>query len=310
LKEAAEEVGLNLPQYGFRPVLGGKLDDFLSGKAEMGTVLSLSLLMAENDAEHPMRRIAAKYQDFVTRIFDIKKKRDDKGHGKGKAQKNEIELPEETFMREIVTALLPVIRFSDTPVAEADRDTVADSMLDARTSIQAEFGFGLFNRLGADLQNRLIYAERFWLSCKEVDDALILVCDIYAALQKMFRQKLFGVLPPDVEDSKFPVTAQKNASQSGLGKLPKCLRTVKPSAIRKTLQGDDQTLGACLLAFLLVSDADALRSIAGVQSSFISDVADIIIHRGHGNEPLPLPKDDIGKLRKSTYSTIKTLLET
>jgi hypothetical protein len=48
---------------------------------------------------------------------------------------------------------------------------------------------------------------------------------------------------------------------------------------------------------------------AAIQPSFLSDVSNIIVRRGHGNEPLPLSKNDIEKLRKSTYSTIKTLLE-
>jgi len=309
LKKAAEIVGLIVPQYGFRPVSGGKLDDFLSGKSEMGTVLSIALLMAENDAAHPLCHLTAKYHDFIIRIFEIKKKRDEQGHGKGKAQKNEIELPEEAFMRDIVTALLPDIRFSDTPVAEADKDDVADSLLDARTSIQGEFGFGLFNRLGSDLQDRVIYAERFWLSCKDNDDALTFTCDIYASLQRAFRQILAGVLPPDVKDSEFPMTAQKNASQVGLGLLPACLRTVKPIAIRKTLQGDDKSLGACVIAFLITANADALRAFADCQPSFFADIEDILQKRGHGNQPLPLPKDGIAKLRKQAFSIIRALSE-
>jgi len=38
-------------------------------------------------------------------------------------------------------------------------------------------------------------------------------------------------------------------------------------------------------------------------------MANLIIRRGHGNEPLPLPKAKIAKLRKAAFSTIKTLLE-
>jgi hypothetical protein len=125
----------------------------------------------------------------------------------------------------------------------------------------------------------------------------------------LFHKKINGVLPPDIRSSEFLDAAQKIATLSELGQLPERLCTVKLDAIRNTLQGKDETLGACVLAFLLVSDPDTLRSIAGVQPSFISDVADIIIRRGHGNEPLSLHKGDIGKLRKSAYSTIKTLLE-
>ena len=309
LAAAAGKIGLNPPKYGFRPVWGGKLDDFLSGKAEMGTVLSVALFMAGSDDSHPLHRVAARYNDFIIRILDIKQKRDAQGHGQGKLQRAEIELPEEAFMREIVTVLLPTIRFSDSPVAEVDKDDVADALLDARTSIQNEFGFGLFNQLGTNLQDRLIHAERFWLSCKEGDDALAFACDLYAALQSAFRRFLSGELPPDIKDSEFLIEAQENASQHGLGQLPECLRAVKQSAIRQTLQGNDQTLGACAITFLLVSSADTLRLVADIQPSFLSDVENIDNRRGHGNQPLPLPKADISGLRKSALSTIKTLQE-
>ncbi len=117
-------------------------------------------------------------------------------------------------------------------------------------------------------------------------------------------------LPLDADDAQLIKLAGMRATAASLcNELPESLRTVKVSAVRETLQGTGQSLGACVLAFLLISDDDTLCSISDSQPSFISDVADIIIRRGHGNEPLPLSKGDIGRLRKSTYSTIKTLLE-
>jgi hypothetical protein len=68
-------------------------------------------------------------------------------------------------------------------------------------------------------------------------------------------------------------------------------------------------LGACVIALLLVSGEDALAAIHDRQPSFIGDMANLIILRGHGNEPLPLPKANITKLRKAALSTIKTLLD-
>lgn len=119
-----------------------------------------------------------------------------------------------------------------------------------------------------------------------------------------------GKLPPDANDAQLINLAAMRATSARLcNELPKSLRTVKVSAVRDTLQGNGQSLGACVLAFLLMSDDDTLRSISDYQPSFISDVTGIISRREHGNEPLPLPKDDIGRLRTSTYSTIKTLLE-
>ena len=309
LQRAAEELSLEWPTGGLFPVREGKLEDFLAGKAEMGTVLSLSLLMAAGDRCHPLRRIASAHQDFVVRLLKIKKDRDESGHGTGRVRSNDVELPDEAFMREVVTALLPTVRFSDAPASGINTELVVDTLMNARTSIQSEFGFALFNRLGFNLQDRLIVAEQFWLSCSDGDDALVFTCDLYAALQSAFRRSLTGVLPPDIGDSEYVETAKKIAEACALGDLPECLLTVKRAAIRETLLGNDQTLQSCLVAFLLVSPAEALNAIAQTHPSFIADVAHVIELRGHGNEPLPLSKDDIRSLRKSAYTTITTLLE-
>jgi hypothetical protein len=309
LGNAAQSVGLEPPELGFKPVPVGKFLDFQNGQAELRTVLAIAILQAENDESHSLRRIASLHRDLIKRLLGIKKNRDEKGHGKGGADSPDTELPADPFMREIVHALLPDISFADTPVEGMGKDAHADSLLDAGASIQSEFGFKTFNRLGANLQDRLIQAERFWLTSKEGEDAIVFACDLYAALQASFRHRLSSKLPPDIMDSEFITEAQKKAQENRLGELPECLSTVKPSAIRHTLQGNDQTLGACVVAFLLMSDDDTLRPIADSQPTFIVDLANVIDTRGHGNEPLPLPKEDIKKLRKAAFSTIKTLQE-
>jgi hypothetical protein len=310
LQRAAEELSLEWPTGGLFPVREGKLEDFLAGKAELGTVLSLALLMAAGDATHPLRRIAAAYPDFILRLLKIKKNRDEWGHGTGMARSKDLEHPDEPFIREVVATLLPSVRFSDTPAPQVDRDSISDSLLDARMGIQSEFGFALFNRLGTNLQDRLIVAEQFWLSCSDGDNALAFTCDLYAALQNAFRRCLAGVVPPDVVESEYIARAKENAMACALGGLPVCMLTVKRTAIRETLQGNDQSLQSCAIAFLLVSDPDTLRAIAQSQRSFLNDVALVIDRRGHGNEPLPLSKDCIRELRQSAYTTIKTLIET
>ena len=311
LADAAKDVGLTPPPSGFRPIRKGKLLDFQNEKAELETLLSIVILQAQSNESHPLCSIASKYPELINRLFVIKKNRNEKAHGKGRADVQDRELSDAPFMRELVHALLPDIVFSEMPTVELDRDSFADSLLDARTSIQSEFTFKTFNHLGANLQERLIHAERFFLSCKDGDDALAFVLDIYAALQSVFEMSLAGKLPPDADDAQLIKLAGMRAIAASLcNELPESLRTVKVSAVRETLQGNGQSLGACVLAFLLTSDDDTLCSISDSQPSFISDVAGIIIRRGHGNEPLLLPKDDISRLRKSTYSTIKTLLET
>jgi hypothetical protein len=310
LEDAARKIGLTPPKYGFKPIRKGKLLDFRNEKAELGTVLAIAILQAESDESHPLRRLASTHRDPIDRLLDIKKKRDEKAHGKGGADAQKLELPDDPFMREVVHTLLPDIAFSDTPAPETNEDAFADSLLDARASIQSEFTFKVFNCLGANVQNRLIHAESFWLSCENGDDALEFVSDLYAALQSEFDKRLSGRLPPDIEDSELIHAVEKKAAETGLRKeLPECLRTVKPLAIRQTLQGAGQTLGSCAIAFLLVSDDNSLHAIADLQPSFVNDIANVIIKRSHGNQPLPLQKTDMTELRKASYSTIKTLIE-
>lgn len=309
LGNAAQNVGLVSPRHGFKSIPKGKLLDFQNGKAEFGTVLAITIVQAEGDESHPLRQLASMYPDLISRFLSIKKKRDEKGHGKGRADAPDDELSDDPFLREVVHTLLPDIVFSDTPATRPNKDVRADSLLEARTSVQSEFRFMVLHRLGANLQDRLVQAERFWLSCKVNDDARHFVCDLYAALQANFRRWLSGKLPPNIMDSDLITSAQRKARESGFGDLPECLHTVRPLAIRETLQGNDPTLGACVVAFLLMSDDDTLHSIAHTQPSFIDDITKIIAKRGHGNEPLRLPKTEVAELRKAAYNTIKVLIE-
>lgn len=312
LESAALSIGLEAHAHNFRPIREGKLLDFQNGKAELDTVLAINILQAQVDESHPLRRIALSHPNIISRLLGIKKMRDEKSHGKGNAGQTETELSEDPLMREIVHYLLPDIIFAkQASVVEADKDARADDLLDARTSIQNEFSFRVFNRLGTNLQNRLIHAERFWHSCKDdSNDARSFADDLYAAVQSTFEKRLDGKLPPHLSDSEFVSAAGKKASAAGLSEaLPNCLSKVKTLAIRQTLQGSGQTLGACTMAFLLMSEGDTLLSIAAMQPSFVEDIANVITTRGHGNEPLPLPKADVKILRKASYTTIKTLME-
>ncbi len=308
LENAATKSGFTRPiTHRFHPIPLGRVKGFLDGKADMVVVLGIALLMAENDATHPLRYLVDKHPDFIDKIFSLKQKRDKQAHGEGKKIKEK--LNEEGFMCDIVSTLLPSIKLSPTDTAEVKREIVEDYRFDARTNIQIEFGFRLFNRLGEDLQSRLIAAESFWLSCDEENDGMIFVRDLYAILQSVFQQRLSRTSPRTIEDSELIKLAQQNAAQSGLEELPKSLREVEPFAIRKTLQGEGYSLGSCVIALLLLLETEALQAIAESQPSFLYDLAAVIEQRGHGNEQLPLSKKDIKKTRKFAYLTIKALLE-
>lgn len=310
LDQAASEVGLLPPGAGFRPVREGKLRDFQEGKAELETLLALSILRAQDDGSHPLRRLAARDPALISHLLEIKKARDEKGHGKGSADAPESELLAEPLARAIIEIMLPEVTFTREPTASSNPDAYADVLLDARASIQDEFGFGAFNRLGTNVKERLVHAERGFLSWREGDDALALVRDLYAAVQSVLELSLNRWLPPDRADEELIEAAQERATEFGLCHLlPKSLNTVRASVVRKTLQGSGQSLGACMIALLLMADEQTLKSIAATRPTFVDDVATLIARRGHGNEPLPLASTEVTKLRKASYKIIKALIE-
>jgi hypothetical protein len=308
LSGVAEGLGFEVPRYGFRPVPDGKLDDYLNQKPEMETVLGIALLQAEADYGHPLRRIASARPDFIGRIRTLASDRGDRAHGKHVTVANGAQLESDPFMREIISALLPVIQF-DSNAKSTDAGSQADLLLDARTRLQDAFGYHSFNKLGLSAQASLLTAEQFWLVCRDGDDARAFISNLYSALQGVLREFLSRTVPVGVREGEYKEQAGVKADLAGLGQLPGELASVSPRRIREALQGNDLSVGASVIALLLTASQEVLKEIANSQPDFLAAIVDILAKRGHANQPAPMQKADAGKLRKSAISTVRTLLE-
>lgn len=303
----AETVGLSTPQHGFRTVPPGRLDDFLDGKAEMSTLVAVLLVQAANDPQHPLRLVAKKVPDFLLQIDEIKTIRDGRAHGEGVVANAESRF--DPMLRECVTLLLPDVRFSDTPAARRSGSSLDESLLEARTALLGVLGYKLINALGVSASDHLLDAEQHWLSHQDGDDALPLVTALTASLQAVMRELLAGATSLGLAEREYLVTASKAAADAGLGQLPDSLRTVRPARIREAMQGNGSTLGACVVAYLLVSGADRLSMLADTQPSLLRDIDTVLRRRGHGNDAIPLSRPEAKQLRAATLKSIRTLLE-
>lgn len=308
LSGIAEGLGFNVPWDGFRPLLPGKFRDYLDQKPEMGTVLGIALLQAEADREHPLHKIASADPDFIGRIRSLARERGNRVHGKGATIANGTPLESDQFMRESISTLLPVIQF-DPNAQSVGADSRADLLLDARTGLQGAFGYQAFNKLGLSVQASLLTAEQLWLGFQNGDDALAFISNLYSALQGVLREFLSGAAPTGVSEGEYVKQAGARAELAGLGELPRGLTTVKRYRIRETLQGNDLSMGASVIALLLTASEDMLQEIANVQADFLAVISDLLKKRGHANQPVPMEKEESEKLRKSAISVIRTLLE-
>jgi len=310
LLQISTQLGFNAKKFLF--VRPGKLLDYLNGKAEMPTLIGIALMLAEQtEARAFLRRLAEKHPNFFDRIKEIKENRDSIEHGAMK-QLPDRELADDPLLKETILILLPDVVFEQKTAVVHSGERAFDMKVAARNSIQSCFSFGTYNRMGDVMQQRLISAEMFLgLNEKQeqFDNVMPFVCDLYAAVQIAFRPHLYEDLPPVVSDCNLISLASEKIAEAGFSALPDYFRHVNMSRIEKTLQGQDQSLGAAAVAFILVSKQEQLSTIAMNQPEFFSDIAEIAVVRGHGNEIISKTRTELLKLKKSIYTTIKTLME-
>lgn len=274
-------------------------------KAEMQVVLPLSILA--ND-QLPLYLVADKYPDFLQRIFDLSQRRNTQKHGKSHwvAIYGPVDVE---FMQQIITILLPSIHFSDTKEIKSDSDTVFDMQFNARRSLQEIFGVAQFNNMDSILQKYLIQTELFLQtrdnSEDESIDALVCITHLYAAAECAFR--------PLIEDNHELFTSfeaiEEKTNNVGLGGLPVALKTIRPDLLQKTLDGNEQTLGASVVVWLLQAKLDDLKEISIRIPSFLADISRLLALRGHGNQICMICKSELRQVCNSIYKIIDIIKE-
>lgn len=287
------------------------LQRFYEGAASMQTVLPLAVLVAAREPRSVFYRLAVECPRLLPKIADLKARRDPKRHGKGKW--NEIYGEEDMrLMRRVVTTVLPSVRFSEVARSVSDAgedDGVAnDARISARVALQDVFGVSAFEFMDARLRDILINAEVFRRDHVDDEgrfDALCGVNELYAAAQSAFRPLLIG----GRRDSSAADYAARRAVDAGFGPLPSSLKTVRESMLSRTLDGDDQTLQACAVAWLIVTDDDILSRVAARMPSFLADIDKLIALDGHGNQSISMCFGELDSLCENVYNIIKILTE-
>ena len=286
----------------------GKLTSFQTeGMAEMSVVLPIALLLAQEEPRFPLEKIFREYPDFLSIIGDLQKRHNIYRHNKS-IWKRIYGEDDYSFMKKVVTMLLPSIVFSDLPIFTEDKTNV-DSQLMARLKLQDILGIAAFDQMDSILQDSLLRAEiirQNYASAKnEPFDAVHGVNLLYAALQGAFRPFLIGQRPTGA----LMELASQKAYKAGLGKLPISLSSVRSEMIQTTLDGYDQTLGASVITWLLLSDIDILYHVAQRHKSFFGDIDRLLTLNKHGNQICMMTPKDFSTLSDSVHKIIITITE-
>ena len=312
IKAAAEEIGFETPERGYLRVQEQSLESYQEEVPEMPTALALAILAAKSDDAHPLRRFAREHPDGTVQLYQIKKERDIRSHGKGRGSQDGPNGKNELFMKDFIHALLPDIVFGEGEANGAEKSNAyLDARFEARSSLVIRFGYKDFNtKFNPLTQDRLVDAECFWISFTEGENALSFVGDLYAALQCELSLRVEPSSIRASTDSELDSAMKRRAKELGLDPLPESLSTVRPNNIRKAMQGlDETTLGALVVAYMLTADEEQIERLLHIDATFFPDVGEIIAARGHLNEARPFTKKEVDKYRELAYRAIGALVE-
>lgn len=305
----AVRLGFEPPRQGLRKPTAGKMENYFREIPELETLCVLSLVQADGNITHPFRRVASHHPDFFGRLESLAQSRGAEGHGRSSASLRDVELESDGFMRDVVSTLLPTICFNGTPATATDSDRRALMILRARTSLLEAIDYRLFNALGPATQSALVAAEVAWLERADGEDARIYVTCFYAALQSVVRGVIDKLPFRSIEGDEFRSNAGRRSAEAGLGDIPEELSSVRQWRIRQAIDGNDLTLGAVMMAFLLVAPLDFLSDVADVDPALLTTVATVIKSREHANRAVIMDDVQLRSIREAGLFTIKNLLD-
>lgn len=315
VKRAMTTVGCNAESF-VAPVDRRDLTRYLSGTPEMKVVLPMSILQAADDPSHPLRSFCEKHRDFVERISRMKGRRDAPLHGGDSNRIVELGSPDDEYMMELISTLLPEVVFVDGGHVSGTRtDNIAfkNVNFNAENSIMGEFGPAVpYLKMTRGARESLLSSERFWITFDGEENIQPFLNDCYAALQAVLDAEIVSdrVSRPESKSFDCCSTAVERCERLGLGELPGGLLKAKRTFIQDALQGGgNHTLGPSLIVYLSLADESKLSFIQSVVPGFVQGICDLITLRGHGNGTIKKTREETGNYRVFTFEIIKAMLE-
>ena len=316
LVEAASRTGFVLDvgkerRIRFVPIPLEKIRDYRLGKADMNTVLAISLFQADIHSESsPLSEMSRIIPDFLQRLQRLRRERNPQLHGE-KIGSERKDSPEWDWGAKAIRILLPdAVMCSDSPVA-AERKHEIDEEIACRMRLQMRFGYSLFSRLTETQVMNIVKAE---LNAEvESDEAdrqpfATRMCNV---LESLLKSRIRSVdFRKGMTADSFDSALAARVESLGLSKVISrpCFNIRARNRIRAA-SCDPPTLGACILCFVALEDEDVLRTLTNVNPRWVKTVADLLELRGHGNEARPLPKASVIPIHDESLSLIQNLME-
>jgi hypothetical protein len=299
----------------------GRIHAIRHGSVDLPALVAVALAAAGEDDEHALRRMAARFEDWLLFVQKLKTLRDAGAHGQSRAmgpQRLEA-LREETY-RSIEVLLPDLERTAATASPASDATSVKtahDRRRQARSRLEDRFTIQRYVGLTTDVTERLLQVELASFALPppgaEPVNVIRMITDLASVLQALTHARQKATTPALGTGEWLHNQARGRAVEAGLlnedAELPRCLTTVNPDRLRQALQGQNPTLGASLVALLLLAPLTALKSLAAACPGFLDLCARVVDLRGHGNKPVFRSTGDALTLKEEVYAACAALME-
>lgn len=299
-------------RFEFKIITPKRREDYRNCVPELISVFLILLLqMDDGECDDKLKHFVATHKWILLDLLELKRNHDPEVHGKNNEEIGEKAREKETrLMQDVIRELLPDVPLAEDDQASAMRVALSDQRQAAMAKLLRFFTFSLWTDMDVNLKNYLISTERYrqFEFSDGGDDVMPMIRDGYSALQALFRISLKQGTFAKVDESQYKRTAKERAKRFGVV-YPDGLDSVREQMITATLEGNDQTLGACLIAFLLMMNDDVLADIAATTPDLLEQVFRVIALRQHGNVVVPMKKEEVREFCKSVYEVTKVILE-
>lgn len=299
----------------------GKLKRIGIEEPEMQPELVMAILSAHINPLHPLRKLGREHHDLLLILSKLKNLRDPLQHGKSfEIRQKELKAARRDTYR-LITALLP--EFSHAlPKGIRARDNLTKAerqRFEISVRLDDEFGLLAMQRMDEAtkselIRSELIYAKLMDLSKQsEMVDIQPWATAILGIIQTRIFQRVSDLNTSELMGREVKMKAQENASKTGFhllkGQLPDGIKTVNLRRAEAACRGVNTTIGAEVLAWLVLDGHRQLSFMAKSVPECLGKISEMIRHRGHGNSPSYVDGGVLITLRQEMYQIIKKFIE-
>lgn len=327
-RQYAEHIGFHVEKKvdGLFRALPGAVKAALAGKEpQLQPLLALALASASDDTAHPLRRVSEKHPDFLSVLEELRSYRNPIAHGDGdQVRVSTQELGQ--LVTKITTGCVLLVpdlakdlqAFPD--LAEEATTLTKDDYIEtfkrqkwqALTNLYETYGYS-FSDLPSNLTDELLRAEMLFTTHEDVYLQTLPIIVRYASAVQIALYEYLRVLPKASDPPDPRQLAFENIERYGFvserSEIPRSLQTVNPKRVRRSVGGENSTLGANLLAIFASLTPEDAQELSAKETNLVHLVGELTSLRGHGSHPPKQLSDHTLKdLRERVLRAIQLLI--